>query len=471
MVLKGFITPQEEELLMKQSLQLQLSQQLTITPQLQQAIQLLLLSTPELLTQIQEQLDSNSMLEMSEHQDEPDSIPAWQESILNKVRTNLVQRDTFDDMPEIKDTSAGSLRNHLLWQMEMTPFSDEERTIAIALIDAVDDSGYLSASFDEIKMGLAKDGLNPSEMLIEEVLREIHQFDPFGVGSRSLQEYLALQLTTLDVNIPGLAQAQIIVDQHMALLGKHDYRQIKRETKFSQDDLATAIGLIKSLNPRPNSEYTNKDLDAIIPDLIIKKHKGEWAVELTANLSSRIRINDKYANLVQRADSSRDNQFLKNQLQEARWFLKSLQNRNDTLLKVAHCIMQNQQGFLEKGEFGLKPLILSTIADMTELHESTISRVTTNKFIQTPRGVFELKYFFSSQLATDSGDAVSSTAIKASIKQIIEEEPDEKPYSDNKIAAMIEGRGIHVARRTVAKYREALQIPPSNERKRMKEVI
>lgn len=455
---------------MKQSLQMQLSQQLTITPQLQQAIHLLLLSTPDLLNEIQDQLESNSMLEMSENGDEPDSIPAWQENLQQKTRSSNQSTASGDNFPEIQDNTDKSLRSHLTWQMEMTPFNEEERQIAIALIDAIDDSGYLSCNLEDIKSAMAHEQLEPSDSEIEHILNEIQHYDPFGVGSRNLQEFLMLQLKALAPDTEGLGTATTLVSEHMALMAKHDYQQIRRLSKFNKQNIAAAVNLIKSLKPRPNYEYMAKEPEAIIPDLVVKKAKGQWTVRLTADLSSRIKINDQYAGMVQRADSSRDNQFLKNQLQEARWFLKSLQNRNDTLLRVAACIMENQVDFLEQGELAIKPLTLATIAESTELHESTISRVTTNKYIQTSRGVFELKYFFSSQLQTDSGDGASSTAIKASIKNIVGNEPDNKPYSDNKIAQLLEEQGIHVARRTIAKYREALNIPPSNERKRMKAI-
>jgi RNA polymerase sigma-54 factor len=457
---------------MKQSLQMQLRQQLAITPQLQQAIQLLLLPTHELLAEIQQQLDSNTMLEMTEASDDTDVTPAWQESLLYKTRTTThSQRDDNDDFSEIKDTEDTSLRSHLMWQMEMTPFSELERAIAIAIIDSLDENGYLCATFSEIKVSLAHEGVEPLDSDIEQVLLEVQQFDPVGVASRNLQEYLLLQLSRMAHETPGLSAAKNIITHHIDELAKHDYQQIRREDHISKEVLIAALNLIKSLNPRPNYEYSNKSLDALIPDLVVRKQRGVWVVELTSDLGSRIRINQEYARMIQRSDSSQDNQFLKNQLQEARWFLKSLQNRNETLLKVATCIMETQMNFLEHGALGLKPLILSTIAESTELHESTISRVTTNKYIQTPRGVFELKYFFSSQLSTDSGDSVSSTALKAGIKALISNEPEEKPLSDQKIAELMESQGIHVARRTVAKYREALQIPPSNERKRIKELV
>jgi len=456
--------------IMKQSLQMQLRQQLTITPQLQQAIHLLLLPTPELLTEIQQQLDNNTMLEMTEALDEPDSIPAWQETILYKTRTIYSQRDSQEEYPEIKDREDASLRSHLIWQMEMTPFSELERAVARALIDSLDDHGYLCASFSEIATSLLQEGVEASHGTIESVLKVLQQFDPLGVGSRDLKEYLLLQLQPLDPHTPGFTAAQHIITHHMEALGKHDYEHIRRHEHLSKEEFLLGFQLIKSLNPRPNSEYTHKELEGLIPDLMVRKQKGIWVVELTADLSSRLRINQHYAGMIQRADSSSDNQFLKNQLQEARWFLKSLQNRNETLLRVTQCIMKTQENFLDYGTLGLKPLVLSKVAEETELHESTISRVTTNKYIQTPRGIFELKYFFSSQLETDSGHSISSTALKATIQQLIEREPEGKPYSDQKIASLLEHQGIHVARRTIAKYREALNIAPSNERKRIKEL-
>jgi len=251
------------------------------------------------------------------------------------------------------------------------------------------------------------------------------------------------------------------------LLGNRDYAQLLRRSRLKEDQLKHVLGLITSLNPRPGNVIDRTEPDYVIPDVIVYKRNERWRVELNPEIAPRIRVNASYASLIKRADSSVDNTYMRDQLQEAKWFIKSLQSRNETLLKVTTRIVEHQQGFLDQGEEAMKPLILSEIALAVGMHESTISRVTTQKFMHTPRGIFELKYFFSSHVSTDAGGECSSTAIRAMIKKLIAAETPKKPLSDSKIATMLGKQGIQVARRTVAKYREALQIPPSNERKRL----
>lgn len=290
---------------------------------------------------------------------------------------------------------------------------------------------------------------------------------PPGVAARNLQESLAIQLKQFPLESPWLEQTQELVNEHFDLLANRDYAQLMRKMKISEDELKEIVQLIQSLQPRPGSQITSSKAEYIVPDVIVKKAKDRWLVELNSDAAPRLRVNSHYASLIKQVNNSADNTYMKNQLQEARWFIKSLLSRNETLLKVARCIVERQQGFLEHGEEAMKALVLHDVAEAVEMHESTISRVTTKKYMYTPRGIYELKYFFSSHVTTASGGECSATAIRAFIKKLIAAEKPNKPLSDSKIATILEEQGINVARRTVAKYREALCIPPSNERKRL----
>jgi RNA polymerase sigma-54 factor len=287
------------------------------------------------------------------------------------------------------------------------------------------------------------------------------------VGARDLRECLLIQLDQLDSNTPHRNTAQLLVDQFLELLGSRDFATIMRRSKLSELQLKHALALIRTLNPYPGAATDSTPTEYVIPDVIVRREKHRWLVELNPAATPRLRINQGYAGMIQRADSSSDNTFLKNNLQEARWFIKSLQSRNETLLKVATCIVERQIAFFEDGEEFMKPLVLHDIAETVGMHESTISRVTSQKYMHTPRGLFELKYFFSSQVSTGSGDGCSSTAIRAMIRKLIASENPRKPLSDSKLTKMLEAQDIQVARRTIAKYREAMNIPPSNERKQL----
>lgn len=510
-------------MVMKTSLQLKLGQQLTMTPQLQQAIRLLQLSTLDLQQEIQQALDNNPMLELSEddHDVDPtlesdyersslldneprsertrdtdldlsqDSYSAdsdggeiedsWAESIPNDLPVDTAWDDIYqgsntsgpanpdDDYDFESRNSAGeSLQDHLLWQLNLTPMSDTDRIIAMAIIDAVDSDGYLSMSLEELHSGLV-DNQN-LEVELDEVacvLKRVQQFDPPGVACRDLQECLMIQLNQMSSDTPWLPQAKLLVSHYLTLLGNRDYPQLMRRSRLREEELRQVIRLIQNLNPKPGSIIADSKSEYIIPDVIVRKVNGRWKVELNPEIAPRLRVNPSYAALVRRADNSTDNAYLRDHLQEARWFIKSLQSRNETLLKVATKIVEHQQGFLEYGEEAMKPLVLHDIAEAVEMHESTISRVTTQKYMHTPRGIFELKYFFSSHVSTDAGGECSSTAIRAIIKKLIAAESPKKPLSDSKIASVLAEQGIQVARRTIAKYREAMSIPPSNERKRL----
>lgn len=510
-------------MVMKASLQLKLGQSLTMTPQLQQAIRLLQLSTLDLQQEIQQALESNPLLETQDEDDQaevssadndrnqdnssdeapsdtgsdssssdwdesengpdwqsendiPDAIPddlpvdtAW-EDIYQSAPAPAARNDDENDHDfETRNSPSETLRDHLEWQLNLTPLNERDQAIAHALMDAVDERGYLTSPVEDIYAGLVdssdEDPLELDE--VEAVLRRLQYFDPPGVFARDLQDCLLIQLNQLPPETPWLAQARLVITHYINLLGNRDYAQLLRRSRLKEDQLRDVLALITSLNPQPGDIIDRTEPDYVIPDVIVRKHNGRWRVELNPEIAPRIRVNASYASLIRRADSSADNTYLRDQLQEAKWFIKSLQSRNETLLKVATRIVEYQQGFLDHGEESMKPLILSDIAQLVEMHESTISRVTTQKYMHTPRGIFELKYFFSSHVGTDEGGECSSTAIRAMIKKLIAAETPKKPLSDSKIAAMLGEQGIKVARRTVAKYREAMHIPPSNERKRL----
>lgn len=466
---------------MKPSLQLRIGTHLTMTPQLQQAIALLQLSTLDLRQEIQQALESNPMLDIDDGFGEEDAaepaVDDWTDEIPGELSTDSEWSDTYQDMapsgsgeaPDFERNANGeSLHDHLLWQLAMIDLSEREKLIAESLIDAVGTSGYLDTSLDEICNGLREQGLSGLKSNdVEQVLLRLQQFEPTGVCARELRECLLLQLGALPDDTPLLPQAKRLVRQFLEALANDDRKMLKRRLRLEDDQLDAVIALVRSLDPRPGQAFGDSGNDYVIPDLIARHSPEGWRIELNPDALPRMRIQPDYAALIKRADKSDDNTFMKQHLQEARWLLKSLSSRNDTLLRVGREIMSRQFDFLEQGEEAMKPLILADIAQAVEMHESTISRVTTQKYIHTPRGVFELKYFFSSHVGGDEGDAHSSTAIRARIKKLVGEEPPRKPLSDSKLVDALAASGIKVARRTVAKYREAMGIPPSSERKRL----
>lgn len=501
---------------MKPSLVLKMGQQLTMTPQLQQAIRLLQLSTLDLQQEIQEALDSNPMLEREEDGDDFDNSDPMAESIEKKPEStsteqsepdnhyeepintveNLEEGDWGERIPnelpvdtaweDIYQTSASSLpgsdddewdftsrtstgeslQSHLLWQLNLAPMSDTDRLIATTLIDCINPQGYLDETLEEVFESFDPE-LEIELDEIEVVLRRIQQFEPAGIGARDLRECLLLQLRQLPERTPWLGEAKQLVSDYLDVLGSRDYSLLMRRMKLKEDELRQVIDLIQTLNPRPGSQIEAGEPEYVVPDVIVRKHNGRWLVELNQEAMPRLRVNAQYAGFVKRADASADNTFMRNQLQEARWFIKSLLSRNETLMKVATQIVEHQRGFFEHGDEAMKPLVLHDIAEAVGMHESTISRVTTQKFMHTPRGIYELKYFFSSHVSTAEGGECSSTAIRAMIKKLVAAENAKKPLSDSKIADLLEAQGIQVARRTVAKYRESLGIAPSSERKRL----
>lgn len=486
---------------MKPSIQLRLGQHLTMTPQLQQAIRLLQLSTLDLKQEIQDALDSNMMLEAEDDSGLPEmpeimpesptsgpssndannerEINAEAESMPAELPVDTAWDDVYDTpLPAssslstedhgdylLQQSREQSLQDYLTWQMNLTPFSDTDREIAEVIIDGINDDGYLAMSVDDIIAALAPREIEGDE--VEAVLHRIQRFDPPGIAARDPQECLALQLQQLPKETPFRTEALTLVEELFDLLAAQNEQQICRKLKVSADELRHIMALIRNLNPHPGVGVAPDDTVYVEPDVFVFKHNHRWMVELNPEIAPRLRINSGYASLIRRADNSSDNQALKSHLQEARWFIKSLQSRNDTLLRVAGKIVEIQQNFFEYGEEAMKPLVLRDIAEALEMHESTISRVTTQKYMHTPRGTLEFKYFFSSHVGTANGGEASSTAIRALIKKLIGAEKPNKPLSDNKIATILDEQGIKVARRTVAKYREAMAIPPSNERKRL----
>ncbi|HAT8697972.1 TPA: RNA polymerase factor sigma-54 [Legionella pneumophila] len=460
---------------MKPTLQIGIGQHLTLTPQLQQAIRLLQLSTFDLQQEIQLVVESNPLLEATPVEEKEDAQintnqnqDEYSDFQWSQLYNNLNKRNNFEENDYNFDNlhcTTTNLQDHLNWQLDLTPMSDIDRVIATTIIDAINDDGFLTIPVSEIHASLNSDDFPLDIEEIEAVRHRLQLFDPVGCASVNLAETLVLQLEQLPLEPKLLATAKKVILEDIELLGQHNYRQLMKNHQISEKTIHEILQVIHKLNPKPGSLIHQDNIEYVIPDLTVKKIDNQWKVFLNQDILPRLSINSQYAALIQRANNSLDNQFLKHNLQEARWFLKSIQSRQETLLKVATCIMEYQHGFLEFGEEAMKPLILNDVASALDMHESTISRVTTQKFINTPRGVFELKYFFSSHVNTDSGGECSSTAIRAVIKKLISTENRKKPLSDSKIAQLIGEQGIKVARRTVAKYREAMGIPPSNERK------
>jgi RNA polymerase sigma-54 factor len=357
------------------------------------------------------------------------------------------------------------LRDHLLWQLNLTPLSPRDRGIATALIEAINDDGYLEESNEVICSSLA-DLFAVDVDQVEAVRHRIQRFDPIGVASRTLSECLGIQLEALDAETPGLEKARKLVDECLEVLARNDRTRLCQRLRASEDELDTVIELVRSLNPKPGSEYSGTAPEFVSPDAYAHKVNGRWQVSLSPHCQPRLAINEHYASLIARARRD-DANYLRGQLQEARWLIKSLKTRAETVLKVAQAIVQAQEGFLEFGAEAMRPLVLRDVAEEIEMHESTVSRVTTRKYLHTPRGTFEFKYFFSSGVSTVDGGAASATAIQAMIRKLIDDEKAARPLSDQALTVELNRRGISVARRTVAKYREALNIPSSNDRCRL----
>lgn len=522
-------------------------QTLAMTPQLQQAIRLLQLTTTELQAEIQENLDKNPLLEIDENStnNNLESLDAMEE----RATRNQVADDDFnpfnndctistDDAqfaspPNITNTAessdaplpkdyglAGSidypnegsdrdigddsnytapedntwnenysasqsinrssfdgdgemyqgettydLKEHLLWQLNVSPYTKKDHYIAEVIIDGIDDSGYLQETNEGLLQAVQLEYPDAEMEDIEVVLKLIQHFDPVGVAARSIKECLLIQLSQFSQDDTIVQLAKDIVENHIELLGNRDYRKLQKNMGIKEQELKKAFAVITSLEPRPGNSIITEKNEFIIPDITVVKKNNEWTAELNPAAIPKLKINETYSALCQSATNSTDSQYIKSHMQEANWFIQSLNKRNETLLKVANCIIDQQSEFFEKGEQGMKPLVLNDVATAVSMHESTVSRVTTGKYMHTPRGTFELKYFFSSHVATDNGGEFSSTAIRSLIKDLIKDESPSKPLSDNQLADMLKAKGIMVARRTVAKYRESLNIPSSSQRK------
>ncbi|MCQ1934032.1 RNA polymerase factor sigma-54 [Escherichia coli] len=476
---------------MKQGLQLRLSQQLAMTPHLQQAIRLLQLSTLELQQELQQALESNPLLEQIDTHEEidtretqdsetldtadaleqkemPEELPldaSW-DTIYTAGTPSGTSGDYIDDeLPVYQGETTQTLQDYLMWQVELTPFSDTDRAIATSIVDAVDDTGYLTVPLEDILESMGDEEIDIDE--VEAVLKRIQRFDPVGVAAKDLRDCLLIQLSQFDKTTPWLEEARLIISDHLDLLANHDFRTLMRVTRLKEDVLKEAVNLIQSLDPRPGQSIQTGEPEYVIPDVLVRKHNGHWTVELNSDSIPRLQINQHYASMCNNARNDGDSQFIRSNLQDAKWLIKSLESRNDTLLRVSRCIVEQQQAFFEQGEEYMKPMVLADIAQAVEMHESTISRVTTQKYLHSPRGIFELKYFFSSHVNTEGGGEASSTAIRALVKKLIAAENPAKPLSDSKLTSLLSEQGIMVARRTVAKYRESLSIPPSNQRKQL----
>lgn len=485
-----------------------------MTPQLQQAIRLLQLSTLDLQQEIQDALDANPLLEVdetSEQQSREEQIASLDtvkepvtpaESNSNESESEYAGSDSIDssdafdknDAPDdlpvdstwdeyysassapssgsgvsseedqvYQGETSDSIQDHLLWQMRLTPFSETDQAIALAIIDSIDETGYLTVSSEDILESLDNAEVELDE--IEAVRKRIQHFDPLGSASITPQECLLVQLGQYPDETPWLKESRAILSEFSDLLMTKDFRTLIRKSKLREEQLKEVFKLLQTLNPHPGDTLNQKEPDYVIPDVTVTKKSGRWIVELNPDSVPKLNINQQYAALSKDNRSSPDGQFIRSHIQEAKWFIKSIESRNDTLLKVANCIVQQQQGFFEHGPEMMKPMVLNDVAEMVDMHESTISRVTTQKYMHTPRGIFELKYFFSSHVATENGGECSSTAIRALIKKLVAAENTAKPLSDSKIAQLLTDQGIMVARRTIAKYRESLSIPSSNQRK------
>jgi RNA polymerase sigma-54 factor len=485
--------------MLKPSLQLRIGQQLTMTPQLQQAIRLLQLPILELNAQLQQMLESNVMLELEEPSGRELEVPAGSEAGEFPAEQPAAKPDEtgeFDYDPdesgvlpdepadsalwgevaapnrsdpwsdddrqsEIASQAGETLREHLLWQLEMEHFTPREFIIGEALIDYINDDGYLTETLDNILTMLpAAAGYTMAE--VEQTLVKVQALDPPGVGARDLAECIRIQLLQLRADEPGRELALAIAQSHLDLVAEHELAMLRRKLGASDAELESALALIRACHPRPGSAVQPATAQYVVPDVFVRKQDGRWVVEVNRSLAPRLRVNQAYAQMLR---GNSEHSVLRTQLQEARWLVRSLEIRNDTLLKVANCIVKRQAEFFEHGEESMKPMILRDVAEAIEMHESTISRVTSGKYMHTPRGVFELRYFFSSQVTGEDGTEQSSTAIRAKIRKLIGQENPANPLSDSRIAELLEADGINVARRTVAKYREAMKIAPSGERK------
>jgi RNA polymerase sigma-54 factor len=470
-----------------QSLQIKLTQKLALSPQLQQAIRLLQLNRIELREYIQDVLDANPLLEREESDsaqpeessdveqdksesddDQPDELGAsdWEDSPVGDEQ--WMESGSFEGYSteaQIADTSSDSLREHLLWQINLAHFSPVDSQIAAAIVYELDDDGFLTDSTTDIRTSLAP------ELLVEEdeilaVLHRVQRMEPVGVASRNAAECILVQLSVLPGDTPSRELALRITRDYLDLVAEHDLHQLKKSTGASDDSLSQALELIQSLEPRPGARYDNRRDEYLVPDVYVTQRDGKWQVTLNPDNDPGLRLNNFYIDLLRKA-GSKEADYLRGRLQEARWLMSSLEMRNRTLLMVSQSIVEMQEDFLEQGDIAMKPLVLREISESVGVHESTVSRATTRKYMLTPRGIYELKYFFSSHVRSDRGGTISATAVKARLQLLLEKEPHTSPLSDQNLSDLLRQTGIFVARRTVAKYRESLGIGSSSERRRL----
>ena len=478
---------------MKQSLQLKFSQHLALTPQLQQSIRLLQLSTQELNQELETLLQANPLLERDEkNADGTDAVDSFVPAAgtVQEVSTPAPEEappqenfgeDYFefssggrweegnpggDDDTDFtfQEAVTLTLREHLLRQLKLMPLSERDQTLAMFLVDAINDDGYLEQPLEELATMLPAES-EIDLMELQTALKHIQHLDPAGIGARNLAECLSLQLQAMPADTPHLELARTVAEQHLPLLATRDYAKLRKLLHCDDETLRMVQQLVTQLNPRPGGEFTHLGSDHYIQhEIVVKKVKGIWIASLNDDVVPKLRINQLYAGILKRNRES-SSQYLMSQMQEAKWMIKNIQQRFSTILRVSQAIVDRQRNFFEHGEVAMRPLVLREIADELSLHESTVSRVTTHKYMLTPRGVYELKYFFGSHVATETGGACSATAIRALIKQMVNEENPKKPLSDNQITDILSKQGIVVARRTIAKYRESMQIPAANQRK------
>lgn len=477
---------------MKHSLQLKLSQHLTLTPQLQQSIRLLQLSTVELNQELERYLAENPLLERAdlasgdesqpaaangsapqaeaqansgESREEPASLAedhgfGDEHAPTGGSRRDDDERDDFTQFAAAEPT----LQEHLLQQIALTGLTPRDKRIAEFVVGHLDEDGYLKSELEELRQSALA---AMSDVEIEELqiaLRHVQNLEPTGVGARDAAECLELQLRAMPEDTPYRDAAIELVTRHLDVLAARDFTRLRRLLGLGEDELREVHALILTLDPKPGRAFDQGDVRYVVPDVVVRKLAGRWTAALNRDAMPRLRINKMYADILQ-ASRGNGGKHLAGQLQEARWLIKNVQQRFDTILRVTQSIVDRQKNFFEHGEVAMRPLVLREIAEAVGLHESTISRVTTQKYMLTPRGIFELKYFFGSHVSTDTGGACSATAIRALIKQLVAAEDGRKPLSDHRISDILAQQGIQVARRTVAKYREAMHIQPANLRK------
>jgi len=467
------------------SLQLRLTQKLALSPQLQQAIRLLQLNRIELREYIQEVLDSNPILERSEGMEDSgaaefdqsetaadpgsapdDAVSDWDyEPLGGEQWAESSPYESYSGGRQIADTSADSLGDHLLWQINLSHFSPTDSAIAQAIVYGLDEDGFLQESLAEIRASLAPEILVGEDEVLA-VLHRVQRLEPVGVATRDPAECIRVQLSALTSDTPGRDLALRIARDYLDLVARHDFDELRRQTGARDEHLEKALELIQSLEPRPGARYDNRRDEYLVPDVYVTRAEDAWRVTLNPENDPGLRLNRYYIDLLRKSGGD-DAEYLQGRLQEARWLMSSIELRNQTLLRVSQCIVDFQEAFLETGELAMKPLVLRDVADQIGVHESTVSRATTRKYMLTPRGVFELKYFFSSHVRTDSGGTVSATAVKARLQVLLDTEPPDSPLSDQELSDLLLQTGIIAARRTVAKYRESLGIGSSNERKRL----